>query len=228
MPKLKIRAIKNPLRPRLKSTLRNYIISTSVNLVHICLMTGLYTFGLMRLQAGLFFTRNAIEAYVTSHHTQMILSALPEFLIYPPWFIGFGLSYFYSFILYHEATRKTGLLAKQRRYTRYSLVMPFPHLLFVIFFTIDALIVYFADERGYIQYETSFYLIVLSAGSVCNLIWIICLAVFFPPFVRYRRDMVNAEKRLLRATRERLLNTKNPGRPEAKQRAELSFKQATT
>ncbi len=198
------------LHPAPSATLKTYLIVTGMSLCHMFVSFNLYIFFLLRLHSeGFFFTRNVMEVYVTNGHKTMILSALPEFLVFPPTFAGVLLTYFYTLILYHQFFDKNRLLAKQRMYTRYSLVTPFPHAIFIIFFTIDGLVIYLAAEKGLTRQNKNYYLIILSVGSVFNAAWMIALAIYFPPFVRYRQDLVNAEKLLLRETRERLLMASN-------------------
>ncbi len=197
------------------TTLRTYLIVTGASLGHIFVSLNLFAFGLLQIHAeGLFHIRNQMEAYLTSNYKKMVLSALPEFLLFPPAFIAILLSYFYALILYHQFFDTQTLLAKQRVYTRYSLVTPFPHAVFVAFFTIDGLVIYLAAARGLTPRSKSYFLVILSVGSVCNAAWLLCLLAYFPSFVRYRRDLVTAEKALLRETRERVQEVVSRSRAE--------------
>jgi len=187
-----------------ESTIRAFLAISSVNWIHIVAVFFMYAFGLMRVQMGFFVVRDGIEKFVTNNHENMIMSAMPEVLIFPPWFLAFGLIYFYTFIVYQECAKESQLLAKQRRYTRYSLLTPVPHIAFIFFFTINSIVIYLACGKHLLKVDRSEVLILVITGGVLNGLWLISFAIYFPPFIRTRNRLVSTEKKLLQMAKSRL------------------------
>ena len=180
----------------------SYLISTALNLIHIIVNLLVYTFGLLRVQDGLFVTRNALEAYITNGHTSPTLSALPEFLIFPPFLTGLFLSSFYSFILKQFLLGDSTILATQRDYTYYSLITPIPHTIFVLFTTIDVVLVYFAShnlEKGTLK-QKQYYFVFVCVVSVVNMVWLVSFMLYFPSFRQYRSKLVAEETHVIEDT----------------------------
>jgi len=189
-----------------RSPFRAYVTVTTINLVHVASVFLTFVFGLMRIQIGLFAVRNDVEKYLTANHTRMIMSALPELLIFPPHFLGSGLLYIYCFVLYHEClTKDILLLAKQRRFTRYSLLTSGPHILFCVFVCLDGLIIWLAARAGYARVDASQSLVILIVCSVVNVVWLISSVIFFPYFLKYRRRLVRAENKLIHLAKKNLI-----------------------
>lgn len=184
------------------------IVFVLISLVHIIVVSHLFMFGLLRFQDDIMLMRKKMEEYLTDSRRIVLFSTMPEFLLFPPLLISFLLGGFYTSSLYGQMldTTSEALIAKQRRYARHSLVAPFPHLVFVAFFTVDGFIIVQAMDRGYPTASKikSYFLTIMYVGSTFNAIYVVAFFIYYPPLINYRRDLVRAEQRLLEETRDKL------------------------
>ncbi len=180
---------------------RSYLTLTIIGLAHSSCAVLVLAFGYFQLHVpGSFLEiRYGIERYVTHDGKKKFYSFLPELLICPSLSLGVILICAYAYILMQQCLHQGYLVSFPWRYIRFSTRTTFLHAAFILFYVIGVAFTYLASlhefmPQDYFGWTT--HLILMIVGLVIHAGWIIGISLLFPPFLTFRRRMIEAEKLL--------------------------------